>query len=306
MIHLHNLHGYYINLDVLFDYLHECGKRILWTLHDCWAFTGHSAYCDAVGCERWKNICNHCPNLKMYPISYLDRSKNNWKRKKKLFTGIQDLMIITPSYWLANLVKKSFLSDYSVNVIHNGIDTSQFYSVKSDFREHFGIENKYILLGVSTSWDDMKGLSDFIHLAERLDDGFQIVLVGITAEQKRKLPSNILGIERTNNIEELTQIYSVADLFLNLSYCENYPTVNLEAIACGTPILTYKTGGSVESAEKYEGIVVGRGNLDEAIKKIYKYREAHYNKPILDIKLDDIDMKTAARKYLEIIEKISF
>ena len=168
VIHLHNIHGYYLNIEILFEYLKTCGKRIIWTLHDCWAFTGHSAYCDAISCERWKTGCYDCPNLKEYPKSYIDKSERNWKLKKKLFGGIADLTIVTPSQWLAGLVQESFLSEYPVKVIHNGIDTSKFYPMENDFRDFYGIGNKFMLLGVATSWDKMKGLQDFVKLANLL------------------------------------------------------------------------------------------------------------------------------------------
>lgn len=301
VIHLHNLHGYYINLEVLFDYLRTCGKKIIWTLHDCWAFTGHSAYCDAVGCEKWKTGCNHCPNMKAYPISYTDRSKSNWNKKRIMMTGIPDLTLVTPSRWLAGLVRESFLSEYPVEVIHNGIDTSQFHPLENDFRETYGIGNKFILLGVTISWDDMKGLSDFINLAEKLDDSYQVVLVGVTAEQKSALPQNIIGIERTNSVRELAYIYSAADLFLNLSYCENYPTVNLEAMACNTPVLTYKTGGSPESAEAYGGIVIERGDISAVINEIERYRKENRHKPKLNVDVEAFDKQTTVKDYQKII-----
>lgn len=269
VIHLHNIHGYYINIEVLFDYLRTCGKKIIWTLHDCWAFTGHSAYCDAINCTKWIEGCYSCPNKREYPSSLIDNSKYNWEKKKTLFSGIPNLTIVSPSKWLAGLVKKSFLSDYPVKVIHNGIDTSKFFPMENDFKSFYGIENKYMLLGVATSWDDMKGYSDFIKLADLLGDNYIIVLVGLTKSQIEKLPGNILGIEKTNSIKELAQIYSAADLFLNLSYCENYPTVNLEAVSCGTPVLTYET--ECDSKSDVDGLVVKRGDINavaDAVKRI--------------------------------------
>ncbi len=261
VIHLHNIHGYYINVEVLFDYLKTCGKRIIWTLHDCWAFTGHTAYCDAANCKRWVKGCHNCPLLKEYPASLVDRSKQNWKKKRDVFSGVSNMTIITPSKWLSTWVKHSFLQEYPIKVINNGIDTSQFYPIESDFRKNNGLEDKIVLLGVATSWNEMKGYSDYLKLVEILGDKYRVVLVGLTEEQIVKLPNNVLGIERTTNAQELAEIYTAADLFLNLSYCENYPTVNIESMACGTPVLTYKTGGSPEIIEKYGGWVVERGNI---------------------------------------------
>lgn len=292
VIHLHNLHGYYINLEVLFGYLRVCDKKIIWTLHDCWAFTGHSAYCDAINCERWITGCHDCPNVKMYPASIIDRSHDNWTKKKTLMNGIPNLTVVTPSKWLAGFVKKSFLAQYTVFVVHNGIDTSQFYPLESRIRDQLEIGGRFMLLGVSTSWDEMKGFSDYLKLAEIMGDKYQVVLVGLTKQQKEKLPKNVIGIERTDSVKELAQFYSTADLFLNLSYCENYPTVNLEAIACGTPVLTYNTGGSPESAGK-DAIVVERGNLEEVARVLRRYRR--YT-PFVDRK--EIDNDTTLNEYL--------
>ena len=296
VIHLHNIHGYYINIEVLFDYLRTCGKKIIWTLHDCWSFTGHSAYCDAINCKRWIEGCYKCPQTEEYPKSLIDRAKRNWNRKKRIFTDIPNLTIVTPSNWLASLVKQSFLKESPVQVIHNGIDTSQFHPMENNFKSDYGIEDAMMLLGVSTSWDDMKGYSDYLKLADMLGEGYKVVLVGLTKEQKEKLPANVIGIERTNSVRELVQIYSAADLFVNLSYCENYPTVNLEAIACGTPVLTYRTGGSPESA--CGGIVIKRGDLDAVVKELKKLKNQILQVPS---ETADIDTQIAVNLYLRVV-----
>ncbi len=297
VIHLHNIHGYYINIEVLFTYLKTCGKKIIWTLHDCWAFTGHSAYCDMVSCEKWKEGCDHCPQIKVYPKSYVDRSKSNWIKKKNVLQSVPDLTIVTPSQWLADLVKQSFLSSYTVNVIHNGIDTSVFKPTESDFRKKYGVEDKYIILGVSTAWSEMKGLSDYIKLSELLDDSFRVVLVGVTREQKEKLPEKIIAVERTNSQKELATIYSAADLFVNMSYCENYPTVNLEAIACNTPIVTYDTGGSKESA--IGGLVVRQGDLQSVYKIITSKDTLANDNQVLCDNLKLLDNKHIVQEYVD-------
>lgn len=303
VIHLHNLHGYYINVEVLFKYLKTCGKRIIWTLHDCWAFTGHSAYCDAIKCTRWEKECHNCPQTQEYPKSYIDQSKRNWKRKKGLFTNVPNMTIVAPSHWLAGLVKKSFLREYPVEVVHNGIDTTKFYPLKNDFREIYHLEDKYILLGVATSWDKMKGLDDFVKLTNLLDDSYKIVLVGLTDEQIGKLPRKILGIKRTNSVKELAYIYSAADLFLNLTYCDTYPTVNLESIKCGTPVLTYDTGGSTETVEEYGGYIVPQGDLKGLAGKIKEIKNEFPGKQESNIRpenIDEIDYHTAVKNYLKV------
>ena len=294
VIHLHNIHGYYINIEILFDYLRTCGKKIIWTLHDCWAFTGHTAYCEALNCEKWQTGCGKCPGLKNYPKSFIDRSAANWIKKKNLFCGISNMTIITPSKWLAGLVEKSFLAEYPVKVIHNGIDTTKFFPMENDFRDFYGIGNRFMLLGVATAWDEMKGLSDYIKLAEKLDDDYKVVLVGLTPEQITKLPRNILGIERTNSVKELAYIYSAADLYVNLSYCENYPTCNLESIACGTPVLAYDSGGNSESA--LNGIIIPRGDINAALKAIKNLRQNNFLSA--DIDRTSIDKNEAMKQYL--------
>ncbi len=296
VIHLHNIHGYYINIEVLFEYLKECEKKIIWTLHDCWSFTGHSAFCDAVHCERWKKGCYDCPQIKEYPKAYRDCSKRNWKRKKSCFTGVPNLTIVTPSHWLAGLVEQSFLKEYSVKVIHNGIDTTKFYPLPNDFRETYGLEDKYILLGVASSWNDLKGYSDFLKLSQMLSDEYRIVMVGLNRKQIEELPENIIGIQRTNSIKELAYIYSSANLFLNLTYCDNYPTVNLEAKACGLPVLTYDTGGSPESAGIEDKLVIRQGNLQGVLKAIQEYRKSGGN--IEESDKEKYDKKFAIADYI--------
>lgn len=297
VIHIHNIHGYYINIEILFDYLRNSGKKIIWTLHDCWAFTGHTAYCDVSNCEKWITGCGNCPGLKNYPKSFVDRSASNWSKKKNLFCDIPNMTIITPSKWLAGLVKKSFLANYPVKIIHNGIDTRKFFEIKSNFREVHGLEKKFLLLGVATAWDEMKGLSDYEKLSEILGDEYKVILVGLTKTQKENLPKNILGIERTNNIEELVKIYSAADLYVNLSYCENYPTVNLEALACGTPILTYDSGGSPESA--LNGIIIPRGDVYNAAEKIKNFFAVPRHKHEILFDQDEFDNKKTLSEYLK-------
>ena len=265
IIHLHNLHGYYINVPLLFNYINTRNKRIIWTLHDMWPFTGHSGTCDMYNCEKWKLGCGNCPARREYPASFRDKSLHNYKWKKNLFSKVKNMTIVTPSRWLAGLVKQSFLKDKKIEVIPNGIDIKQFKPLENDFKEFYGIRNKILLLGCATFWNAGKGLYDFYTLAEKLDDRFKVVLVGLEKKQISLLPNNILGIERTNSVKELTQIYSAADVFINLTYADNYPTVNLEALACGTPVITYKTGGSAECLDENNGRYFERGDIDSII-----------------------------------------
>ena len=270
VIHLHNLHGYYLDIEVLFDYLKSADKKVIWTLHDCWAFTGHCAYFDYANCYKWETGgCENCPQKKEYPKSiFLSRSKKNFARKKRAFTGVKDLTIVTPSNWLKNLVERSFLKDYKVVTVYNGIDLDKFKPIKSDVLRRYGLENKKILLGVANIWDRRKGFTDFIKLAEVLPDDYKIVLIGVTEKQIKTLPANVLGLRRTGSIQELCEWYTAADKFLNFTYEDNYPTVNLEAQACGTPVITYKTGGSVESVPSEN--VAPKGDISAVLSLIGK------------------------------------
>lgn len=300
IIHLHNVHGYYINVELLFNYLKTCNKKIIWTLHDSWAFTGHTPYCDVINCYKWKSVCNNCQLLKEYPKTLFDFSKRNWKKKKELFNGITKMIIVTPSEWLRGLVKESFLKSYDTIVINNGIDTRIFYHRDSNILERYGIKNKYVVLGVSSIWDHMKGLDDYIELSQMLEKKYKLVLVGLTEKQIKSLPKEILGIKRTESINELAMIYSEANLFANLSYCENYPTVNIEALACGTPVLTYETGGSPEIVKKYGGIVVEKKNIQAVREKI---NEAERKQIQISFKPEENDVNSMINRYLDIYEK---
>lgn len=265
IIHLHNLHGYYINIEMLFYYIRQHNIKIYWTLHDCWSFTGHCAYFDAVGCERWKTGCHNCPQKSSYPASmFMDASSWNWKRKKELFTGL-DITLITPCNWLKGLVKQSFLAEYPVEVIYNGIDTQKFKPTQSTFRKIYNIENKIIILGVASEWTARKGLDDFVKLdkilSEKIPNQYKVVIVGLKENQIDKMPHNILSLKRTSSLEKLIEIYSAADIFFNPTYEDNYPTTNIEAICCGTPVVTYNTGGSPESIDENTGIVLEKGDV---------------------------------------------
>lgn len=257
VVHLHNLHGYFVNVEMLFEWLakHDC--RVEWTLHDCWAFTGHCAYFTYVKCAQWKDRCAYsrpCSQLNTYPKTYSKASCSwNFEEKKRLFNLVpaDRMKLITPSQWLADLVGESFLKDFPVEVRHNTIDTDVFKPTPSDFRERYGIGDRLMILGVASPWTERKGLSDFVRLAGQLDsDKYVIVLVGLSEKQIKELPKSIVGLTRTDSREELAGIYSTADVFLNPTTEDNFPTVNLEAEACGTSVVTYDTGGCSETVRR--------------------------------------------------------
>jgi putative colanic acid biosynthesis glycosyltransferase len=269
IVHLHNIHGYYINIELLFNYLKESDKPIVWTLHDCWALTGHCVHFDHVDCNKWKTMCYDCPQKRLYPSSIIiDNSKKNYIKKKELFTGIRNLTIVTPSKWLAGLVKQSYLGGYPIEVINNGIDLEVFKPIQSNFRKEYNIENKFIILGVANVWGRRKGLGFFIEISQMLKNDEVIVLVGLTEKQKRKLPGNVIGITRTENANELAKVYTAADVFVNPTLEETFGLVNLEALACGTPVITFDTGGSIECIDQNTGFVVKKGNTCELLSRI--------------------------------------
>ena len=269
IIHLHNLHGYYINIERLFHFLKESNKPVVWTLHDCWAFTGHCAHFDLIKCEKWMTECADCPQKREYPSSYvLSMSRRNFNAKKSAFLGVQNLCIVTPSNWLASLVKESFLGCYPIRVINNGIDLSRFVSKPSDILDQYGIKGKKIILGVAQNWAEKKGFEDFIKLAELLDETYKVVMIGLSNDLLKKVPSKVLGLGRTRNEDELVRWYTAAEAFVNLTYQDTFPTVNIEALACGTPVITYNTGGSPEAVDMQCGIIVPTGDVVSVIRAI--------------------------------------
>lgn len=271
IIHLHNIHGYYLNYEVLFQYLAFVNKPIVWTLHDCWSITGHCSFFEGVGCEKWKTGCGNCPYLKDYPRSFFfDRSLKNYKQKRQAFTKPKNITLVPVSNWLGDLVKQSFLKDSPIKVIHNGTDLEAFKPQGNDIRKKYSIDSgKNIVLGVASVWHERKGLIDFIKLASY--DKLQVILVGVTDEIKNQLPRNIIAISRTNSQQDLAELYTCADVFVNPTYDDNFPTTNIEALACGTPVITYNTGGSSEAVDSETGIVVEKGDVQgivEAIKQL--------------------------------------
>ena len=242
VIHLHNIHGYYINIDILFDYLRSCGKRIIWTLHDCWAFTGHCAHFSAANCSKWESGCLQCIQKNSYPKSYTDFSNRNWEHKKALFSSLPHMTIVTPSNWLMKEVKRSFLKQYECICIPNGVDLCVFRRYESDFKKSHAIDRKKIVLGCATAWSEKKGLSFFNELSKVLDEDYVIVLVGVSEKQRNSISPKIICIERTNSPEKLAEIYSSAFVFINASQEETMGLTTVEAMACGTPVIvTNKT-----------------------------------------------------------------
>ena len=303
IIHLHNIHGHNCDLEELFHFLAGRHVKVFWTFHDCWAFTAYCPYFDIAKCDKWRTGCSDCPQYREYSLLF-DRSKMLYKKKKELLSDV-DMTIVTPSQWLADLVKQSFLKNYPVKVIHNGIDLTIFKPTPSDFRERYHIPHeKKILLGVAFDWGRRKGLDVFVELAARLDpDRYQIVLVGTNSRIDKMLPPQIISVHRTTDQRELAEIYTMADIFVNPTREENYPTVNMESIACGTPVLTYRTGGSPEIPDEKTGTVVDCDDVDALECEIIRISEEQpFTCEDCLARAKQFDAQTKYMEYVELYE----
>ena len=271
VIHLHNVHGYYLNLKILFDYLRVLDLPVVWTLHDCWTFTGHCSHFMNANCNKWETFCNKCPQLDSYPRSiFFDNSKLNFFHKKELFCSVPNLTLIPVSSWLEGVLRKSFLSKSAIHKIYNGIDLDCFNPdrINSSITDFYKIGKRKIVLGVANVWNEKKGYLDFISLSTMLSSDYQVVIIGLSRSQIKKLPSNVIGISRTEHLDDLVSWYTNSLVLFNPTYEDTYPTVNLESIACGTPVITYNTGGSPESITNLTGFVVDKGDLHAVVNSI--------------------------------------
>lgn len=271
LVHLHNIHSHNCHFEMLLAYLKERNIKTVWTFHDCWCFTGYCTYFDVVHCNKWKKGCHDCPQKKAFSF-FFDKSSKLYHKKKAAFEGL-NLTIVTPSKWLADIIKESFLKDMSVRIINNGIDLNIFQPMES---QKIGIkkaDDEKIVLGVADVWGYRKGLDVFVKLLDRLPENYKIILVGTDRKVDKLLPKNIISIHRTNNQKELAEIYSAADIFVNPTREDNYPTVNMEAIACGTPVLTFQTGGSAEILDETCGSIVECDDIDALEKEIIRICE---------------------------------
>lgn len=264
VVHLHNLHGYYLNYPILFRYLRSAGRPVVWTLHDCWPFTGHCCYFDLASCSRWSEGCRRCPLLRTYPSSFVfDRSARSWKEKRDAFSNIPQLQIITPSQWLANQVENSFLGGYPRHTIAYGVDLDTFRPVpESELLRKYPFHRKFLVLAVASEWDARKGLGHVVALRSLLPrDAYDIAIVGVTPRQAAQLPDGVVPIQRTDSPHDLAALYSRATVFVNPTLADNFPVTNLESLACGTPVVTYDSGGSSEAIDAGTGAAVARGNV---------------------------------------------
>lgn len=305
-IHLHNLHGCYLHLPVLFSYLKSLGKAVVWTLHDCWPFTGHCAYFDYAQCEKWTTGCFSCPQQRSYPTCYgLDGSRRNYAMKKKLFTSLPGLVFVTPCEWMKTPLKRSFLGDFPVRTIYNGVDLQTFHPVESGLRERYGLTGKKIVLSVASDWDERKGLRYLVEIQRALGDEYRLVAVGLSESQIRGLPKPMLGIAHTANTQELAAWYTAADCVANPTLEDNMPMVNLEALACGTPVAVFRTGGCPEAVDETCGKVVDKGDavgLKDAVRLLCSQSE--HMKPFCLAKASVFDSRRTFENYLELYKEL--
>lgn len=305
IIHIHNLHSNYIHIGMLFRYIKRHNIKVIWTLHDCWSFTGHCPHFVIAQCDKWKSQCFECPQYKEYPESLRDDSRQMYIRKKTWFTGVRDMLIATPSLWLKYLVQESFLKEYPVELIYNGIDLKTFDFSPSNFREKHGLGKKHVILGVAFGWGYKKGLDVFVELSGRLSEDFGIVLVGINKEVKAILPENIITVDFTNSKEELAEIYSAADVFVNPTREEVFGLVNIEALACGTPVITYRAGGTPETLDETCGFITERNSVDEVEKILNRFPWGKIDKDRCREWAEQFDEKKMYQGYMELMMKFT-
>jgi len=306
VLHLHNIHGYYLDYKLLFKYIIKNKVKVIWTLHDCWAYTGHCAYYSNENCEKWKTECKECTCLREYPKTFFDNSLKEYKLKRNIFTNVKDLTIVTPSNWLKEEVEKSFLNKFKIEVINNGVDLSKFKYINDEkIRKKYNLENKKIILGVASIWENRKGLSYFIELSKRVKDDEIIFLVGLNNKQIKKLPSNIIGIKRTENQNELVKIYSMSDVFFNPSKEETFSLVTAEAMACGLPCIVFNETAVPELISNNTGKIINNydiQNIYENIEEILNNgKQKYFNDCIKNSKKYDI---TNFKQYIELYKKI--
>lgn len=270
VVQLHNIHDHFLNYRLLFEYLNKTDIKVVWTFHDCWAFTGHCFHFVMKNCERWKTGCHDCPLKDEYPKTWTDRSKKNYYLKKHLFGECKNLTIVSCSEWMGNFVKSSFLKEKEMTIIKNGVDLTTF---KPNCTKVSNTNRRFRILAVSSVWSPDKGELDVYRLRTLLAlNDYEITMVGLSADQLKSLPVGIIGIQRTQNVRELAQLYSISDVLINPTYADTFPTVNLESLACGTPVITYKTGGSPEAIDERTGIVVEQGDVNGLAESIMKLK----------------------------------
>jgi len=310
VIHLHNIHGYYLNIKLLFKFLKVANIPVVWTLHDCWPLTGHCAYFDYVDCVKWQTGCYNCPQKLEYPRSYfIDRSTKNYIEKKILFNSVNKLTIVVVSKWLGDIVRKSYLSKFPINVINNGIDVDIFkYNYSQALIEKYNLHNKIILLGVASNWSPRKRLRDYLLLSKLLSSKYQLILVGLSTKQIKLLPENVIGVEATEHMQELVELYSISDIVLNLSVEETFGMTTIEGMACGTPGIVYNCTASPELITPQTGLIVENGDIKGlylAIEDIMQRGKKYYFDFCVNRVKNYFNQNNLFHKYLKLYQSIS-
>lgn len=323
IIHIHNIHGYFLNCRILFDFLSHSGIQVIWTVHDCWLYTGHCYHYMYAGCDRWKTGCGHCPQRGKFPRSlFADRSARNFRDKRDAFCSMPEdrLTIVPVSDWMRSEMSESFLKDYRFQVIHNGIDTDVFSpqpALESEVRRCYGLGDRHVILGIASIWSEEKGLNDFVEMAARLDSDEVIVLVGMDRKQlddvlsrygRTVLGDRMVAVKRTADVHQLAGLYSTADVFVNPTWQDNYPTVNLEAISCGTPVVTYRTGGSIEAVAGDTGFVVEQGDIEglvDAVRRVETLGKAHFRDACRSRAVKEFRKEDRYAEYIELYERLT-
>ena len=298
VVHIHNIHGHWMNYRILFEYLNEAAVPVVWSTHDCWPITGHCYHFVHSGCDKWATGCSHCG----HSDAFVDRSERNYNLKKSLFCAAE-LYPVVASKWLEGVYGRSFLGEKKISVIPNGIDTRIFRPCGEE-----AADGSFTIIGVATAWSDAKGLGDYARLASRLPEDCHIILVGLDPERGRALPSNVTCIAKTQNQAELARLYSSADVLLSLSYAESFGLTVAESFACGTPAIVYDNTAQPEHITPETGAVVPTGDIDALLARIQEFRDigfkAAHTQDCRDRAVTYYDSKANFRKYIELYNDI--
>lgn len=308
IIHLHNLHSNYINIEYLFKYIRENKKPTIITLHDCWFLTGKCCHFLYDNCEKWKVKCEKCIRKKKeIPSYFFDTSTKVYEKKKKLIGENPFVYVIGCSKWITEVARQSILNKRVIGTIYNGIDLSIFYPRKNNFRIKYKLEEKYVILGMANKWLTKENEKTYEEILKFLKKDIILFLIGCTEEEIKKLPDNVLGVGFINDKNTLADYYSMADVFVNVTKVDSLPTVNIEAIACGTPVITYNSGGSAEILNSNVGISVEYGDIKGlilSIEKIKTKRKEEYIDQCVKHINENFEKNKCFEKYIDLYEKI--
>lgn len=305
IIHLHNIHGHYLNYPMLIKHINKRQIPVVWTLHDAWIITGHCYLFGGTGCEKWKTECHHCPMAFKYG---LDRSQQNFRRKKRLFTSLKQVELVTVSNWLKNVIGESFMKNYPCRTIYNGIDLNVFQSRESDWKKRLGLDKQHIILGVATAWDERKGFKDYMRLSAILPPSYVIVLIGLTDDMMVHLPQNVVGMGKTKSQEDLAALYSIADVVTSLSASESMGMTPVEGMACGTPAIVYDNTAQPELVTPETGKIVETGNVNAvkaAVLEICAKGKEYYSNACVKRASELFNKDMNFKEYVDIINSLN-